>query len=104
MAIVDFAIFVIIAVGIEFVAFKYMTSEGRFKVSSGEKTSISEYVLEIADMNPEEMIKIARKIRDGLAIECKHKPIHQMLLFTWGLSEEISDRTADKFGTRLSEE
>jgi len=102
LAIMDFAFFTAVAVGAEFLVYKYMSSEGRFRVSEAEKSQMSSYVQKINQMNPNELINITREVRDGIAEKCKYKPVRQMLQYTWGLSEEVSDRVAAQYGTRLS--
>jgi hypothetical protein len=104
MALLDFTIFAIIAAIVEFSAYKYMSSEDKFKVSQKEKDLISSDVKKVLNMGPNKMIEISRTLRDGVANSVEHEPVREMLLFTWGLSEETLWRTADHYGTQLTNE
>ncbi|MEM2129130.1 MAG: hypothetical protein QXZ70_00875 [Candidatus Bathyarchaeia archaeon] len=103
MAIVDFAVFAVTAAFAELFVYKYMCSEGRFKVSGAEKLHISNRIQKISQMSSNELVNITREVRDSVAEKCEYQPVKQMLQYVWGLSEEISDQIADKYGTRFSE-
>jgi hypothetical protein len=102
MSVAEFVVATAIAGVGEYFVFKYMRSEGRFKVSGTERLEIQRGISEVIKMPPEQMMAITRKIRDDLAPKSNDLMIRELLQFTWGLSEEVSDQIADKYGTQFS--
>jgi len=99
-----FSVYAIVVCCAEFLVYRYTTRIGRFSAPKIEQQQIDSTINRIANMKPEHMINIIRVVRDDLAKECSHEPVQNMLQFSWGLSEEISERIADKYGTRFSQE
>jgi hypothetical protein len=101
---VEFSIVAGIVAGAEYLLYRYSDSSGKFRVSPEESSAVLNRVQEIGYMKPEEMMKIMYKVREELAEECRYQPVKHALKFVFGLSDDISDLFADRYGTRLSEE
>jgi hypothetical protein len=104
MALRDFAIFTLFAIFGELFVYKFISSWGTFKVSKSSKLYVTQSVQEISKMEVDNIVEIIRKVRDDLAEKCAYLPIKQMLQYVWGLSEEMTDQIADRYGIHLSDE
>lgn len=82
MSVLEFAVTIGAAGIAEYFVFKYLTSDGKFKASSSEKLKIQKTIREISIMRPQQMIAIARKIKDDLAPASSDSAIRQLLQFT----------------------
>jgi hypothetical protein len=90
-----FGIFAAGAAAAEYLIYKYMTSEGKFKVSKEEKVKIEEDVQKILSMKtPKEKI---RGVREILVPDIRNDSIRSLVDFVYGQMEREYNKNPKLF-------